>query len=70
MPNRRTCVAVLLAVGALTLTGCDTHRVALTSRCLVAKHTATVVVVGPKHKAGLAKIGLTPVSLKAQQDCH
>jgi hypothetical protein len=57
-------------VGALSLlvAGCSTHNVEATHTCTVTKD-GKAVAVSNRGGIGLAKIGLTPKSLKAQEKC-
>jgi hypothetical protein len=63
-----TLVGLSLLVG-LTVTGCSTHD------DVAASHPCTFTVAGKvvagenRGKIGLAKVGLTPKGLKAQEKC-
>ncbi len=69
--NRRTRVLVaLLFVASLVGTaGCSTHRAAVTNPCPVVSKQGTIVVTPNRGAIAMAKVGLTPKSLKTQQKC-
>ena len=55
-------------MGALT-TGCSTQHVAATHPCPELSKKGKVVVAANRGAVGLAKIGLAPKVLKAQEKC-
>jgi hypothetical protein len=59
------------AVAALSLlaTACSTQNVAATRTCTTVTKGGKVVAVSNRGKIGMAKIGLTPRSLKLQEKC-
>jgi hypothetical protein len=60
--------AVFVAVCLLAAGGCSTHHAAATRSCGSITRQR-VVVVSNRGAMGLAKIGLSPKVLKAQQNC-
>jgi hypothetical protein len=66
--TRRALIGVLAAV-SLFAAGCSTHNVAVSHPCPAPVKGEKVVVVSNRGKVGMAKIGLTPKALKAQQKC-
>jgi hypothetical protein len=63
----RVPVAVAGLVVAFAAAGCDGHRVASSYPCTATK---THVVVSDTGAVALARVGITPARLKAQQTCR
>jgi hypothetical protein len=59
---------LVLLVG-LTATGCSTHDDVAASHPCTFEKGGKVVAVENRGKIGLAKVGLTPKGLKAQEKC-
>jgi hypothetical protein len=50
-------------------TACSTQNVAATRTCTTVTKGGKVVAVSNRGKIGMAKVGLTPRSLKLQEKC-
>jgi hypothetical protein len=67
--SQRWFVAVFALASAITVGACSTHRVAVTNPCPTLTKNGVVVVSPNRGAIGLAKIGLTPAAVKAQEKC-
>jgi hypothetical protein len=64
----RALLGIVVGISMLAA-GCSTHSAAVSHPCSTVSKQGKVVAVSNRGRVGLAKIGLTPKGLKAQQKC-
>jgi hypothetical protein len=67
--SRRHVIGVLALLTALAVSGCTPHTVSVTDPCRTVSGQGSIVVISDRGAVGLARIGLTPRGLKAEQNC-
>ena len=65
---RRALLGTIVVFG-LALAGCSTHRIAIQNPCPAVTSHGIVIHAPYRGGIGLAKIGLTPAAVKAQEKC-
>jgi hypothetical protein len=68
--RRRALLGALLVAGTMAATGCTPHRVAVNYKCPGVTAHKTVVFSSRRGGTGMAKVGVTPAGLKAEQKCQ
>lgn len=67
--TRTALLMCLLAMPTTIATGCSTHREAVSHPCTTVTKGGKVIAVENRGAIAMAKVGLTPNSLKAQEKC-
>ena len=66
--RQRLAIGALVVAGSVGIAGCTAHRVVVTRSCGSGSVQRTIVVSN-RGAVGLAKVGLTPKVLKAEENC-
>lgn len=68
--TRSLVILLTPALFAIAATGCSTHEVAVSRPCATVTRGGKAVAIENRGAIAMAKVGLTPAGLKAQEKCR